>query len=1010
MRLGHRRGTATAVAVAVIGGLLGAAPSAQAAPRDPARPAASSPDRVNQQALPAVWPRPQTIRAAGRTVTLADGATVVAGAGADPYAVRELAAVLRSAGVRAVHTVPASGGAPGRGPVVLAGGAGARAALDALRAPEQADIPSGGYRLAVGTVGGRGTVALDGIGDDGLFHAAQTLRQLLTRPTGNKRPAVPGVVVRDWPGTAVRGTAEAFYGRPWSHARRLAQLGFMARTKQNRYLYAPGDDPYRQARWRDPYPTAERARFRELAERARRGHVTLAWAVSPGQSLCMASERDLGALNRKIDAMWALGVRAFQLQFQDVSYSEWHCRADAATFGRGPGAAARAQARVANAVAARLARLHPGAERLTVMPTEYYQDGATAYRTALAGALAPSVQVAWTGVGVVPRTITGRELRTARAAFKHPMVTLDNYPVNDYAQDRLFLGPYTGREPAVATGSAALLANAMEQATASRIPLFTAADYAWNPRGYRPQESWRAAVADLAGGDGRARAALGVLVGNGASSVLSPSESAYLRPLLTAFGDSRTTTDATTRTAAATALRAAFTAMREVPERLSGTAGGLLEDEVRPWLDQLARYGEAGELAVDMLTAQDRGDGAGAWRASVRLAPLRASAKAGGATVGTGVLDAFLDRAVAESSAWTGADRAKGRPVTEDTAGGGRRTYTVSVGRPRPVEALHTMTAPGTGTGATVEAHVPGRGWRALGPLSPSGWTESDGGALKGLRVDAVRIVWPDGRGGPDGPGGRGGPGAGKPPSAIAFAPWFADGPRARLALARGEADAQIGGAPERVEARLTALRPGAVKSALKAKAPSGIRVKAPKETTVPRGSRTTVPLEVSVPKGTPVGTYEVPLTFAGQERTLTVRASPATGGPDLARTSTATSSGDETPDFPASGAVDGDPTTRWSSPARNDAWLQLRLARPAHVGRVVLHWQEAYASRYRVQVSQDGRTWRTAATVKDGRGGREGVGLDAKDTRYLRIQGGTRATRYGYSLFSVEIYGVLLS
>ncbi|MFE3739073.1 beta-N-acetylglucosaminidase domain-containing protein [Streptomyces sp. NPDC059134] len=996
LRRGTARGTATAVAVAVIGGLVGTAPSASATPKEPAPSVASSSERVRQQALPAVWPRPQTIRAAGRPVALGDGTTVVAGAGADPYAVRELAAVLRSAGVRAVRTVPASGGAPGKGAVVLAGGAGARAALDALRAPEQATIPSGGYRLAVGTVGGRGTVALDGIGGDGLFHSAQTLRQLITRTPGDGRPAVPGVLVRDWPGTAVRGTAEGFYGRPWSHARRLAQLDFMARTKQNRYLYAPGDDPYRQARWREPYPEAERARFRELAERARQGHVTLAWAVSPGQSLCTASERDLGALNRKIDAMWALGVRAFQLQFQDVSYSEWHCRADAATFGRGPGAAARAQARVANAVAARLERLHPGSEPLTVMPTEYYQDGATAYRTALAGALAPSVQVAWTGVGVVPRTITGRELRTARAAFKHPMVTLDNYPVNDYAQDRLFLGPYTGREPAVAAGSAALLANAMEQASASRIPLFTAADYAWNPRGYRPQESWRAAVADLAGGDDRAREALAVLAGNGASSVLSPSESAYLRPVLTAFLDSRTTTDAKARAAAATALRDAFTAMREAGDRLSGTAGGLLVDEVRPWLDQLARYGEAGELAVDMLTAQDRGDGAGAWRASVRLTPLRASARAGTATVGKGVLDAFLDKAATEASAWTGADRARGRAVTEDTTGDGRRTYTVGVGRPRPVEALHTMTTPGTGRGATVEAHVPGRGWRALGPLSPSGWTESGGPALKGLRVDAVRLVWPDG------------PHAGGPPSAIAFAPWFADGPRAGLALARGETDAQIGGAPERVEARLTALRPGTVRSALKAKAPSGIRVKAPKETTVPRGSRTTVPLEVSVPKGTPAGTYEVPLTFAGQERTLTVRASPATGGPDLARTSTATSSGDETPDFPASGAVDGDPTTRWSSPVQNDAWLQLRLARPAHVGRVVLHWQEAYAGRYRIQVSQDGRTWRTAATVEDGRGGREAVGLDAKDTRHIRVQGGTRATRFGYSLFEVEVYEVL--
>ena len=77
--------------------------------------------------------------------------------------------------------------------------------------------------------------------------------------------------------------------------------------------------------------------------------------------MCLSSEEDLRALRRKVDAMWALGVRSFQLQFQDVSYSEWHCDADAETFGKGPQAAARAQARVANALADHLARAAPAA-------------------------------------------------------------------------------------------------------------------------------------------------------------------------------------------------------------------------------------------------------------------------------------------------------------------------------------------------------------------------------------------------------------------------------------------------------------------------------------------------------------------------------------------------------------------------------------------------------------------------------------------------------------------------
>ncbi|WNI24756.1 beta-N-acetylglucosaminidase domain-containing protein [Streptomyces sp. ITFR-16] len=993
----RRRKHATAVAVAVLGGLLSAGtPAAVAAPADPGTTAVTSPDRADGTALPPVWPRPQKIEAAGSAVTLTDEVTLLVGDGADPYAVDALRTVLRDAGVRTVHEA-----LPGAGPVVRLGGDGALDALRTLKAPERADLPSGGYRIAAGRVAGRDTVAVDGLGDDGLFHGVQTLRQLI------RGGRVAGVTVRDWPSTAVRGMTEGFYGQPWTQEERLAQLGFLGRTKQNRYLYAAGDDPYRQARWRDPYPAERRADFRALAQRARAEHVTLGWAVAPGQSMCLSSDRDLKALTKKIDAMWALGVRGFQVQFQDVSYSEWHCSADADTFGSGPKAAARAQARVVSAVARHLAERHPGSEPLSMMPTEFYQDGATEYRTALAEELDERVQVAWTGVGVVPKTITGGELAGARETFRHPLVTMDNYPVNDYAQDRIFLGPYTGRDPAVAIGSAALLANAMEQPSASRIPLFTAADFAWNPRGYQPQESWQAAIDDLAGGDAGSREALRALAGNSAGSVLGGTESAYLRPLLDAFWKTRKAADAPARDAAARRLRAAFTVMRETPQRLAGPADGRLDNEVRPWSEQLSRYGRAGELAVDLLQAQARGDGAAAWQASLALEPVRAAVKAGGATVGKGVLGPFLDRARKEADAWTGTDRAGG------TATEAPGSYTVRLERARPLEAVTATTLPGGGSAAvaTVQAHVPGEGWQLLGPLSESGWTQAPG---RGLRADAIRISWPAATPALAGspalviPSLAGvAPSAGPAPRVRSLVPWFGDEPAARLDLARRATDAVIGGGPQQVAAKLSARRPAEVRGALRAKAPKGIEVRVPKQTTVPRGTGTEVPVEITVPAGTPAGEYEVPFSFGAEETTLTVRACPRTAGPDLLRTATASSSGDETADFPASAASDGDPATRWSSPAEDGAWWQAELPAPVRLGQVVLDWQDAYASRYRIQVSADGRTWRTAATVRDGRGGHESVRMDAKDTRFIRVQGDGRATEYGYSLWSVQAFAV---
>ncbi|WP_442802699.1 beta-N-acetylglucosaminidase domain-containing protein [Streptomyces sp. CB01373] len=1007
LRRGMGQGKSAAVlALAVLAGTLGAAPAAVAAPSAPdpgtGLPAANPEHPATASSDLAVWPRPQSLQETGGAVKVADRVvSLVADADADPYALSALRSLLYEAGARAVTDLRGTDAVP-------VGTLAVRAYTDRAHSDPRHALPSGGYLLTTG----KDAVTLTGAGEDGLFHAVQTLRQLL-RPDGT----VPGVNVRDWPGTAVRGTTEGFYGTAWTQQQRLGQLDFMGRTKQNRYLYAPGDDLYRQERWREAYPAPQRSAFRELADRARANHVTLGWAVAPGQSLCFASDDDVRALNRKLEAMWALGFQAFQLQFQNVSYSEWHCGADPARFGSGPDAAARAQARVANEVARYLAERHPDAAPLSLMPTEFYEDGSTPYRQALASALDASVQVAWTGVGVVPRTITGDELADARAAFAHPLVTMDNYPVNDYAEDRIFLGPYTGRDPAVASGSSALLANAMEQAEASRIPLFTAADYAWNPRDYRPEESWKAAVADLAGGDEQRHEALSALAGNDASSVLGGTESAYLRPLIAAVWQARTTTDRAANEQAEQRLRAAFKVLRELPQNLSGD--GTLAAEVAPWSAQLARYGKAGEAALDMLGAQRAGDAAGAWTAYRTLDRLRAGVRSADVTVGKGVLDPFLDRARQEYETWAGLTH---EPAVDP--GGAPDGRTVRFPSARALTAVTVLSDPGT-TGA-VEVHIPGQGWRRVGTLTEQGATEivtaqspsADSAVTHppalwppvspapdlwtrppalvqptpppaGTRVDAVRVT------------------DAYPLRVRHLVPWFADTPVADLELPRAEADAEIGGT-ERLSARLSSGRPTDVRGKVTVEAPEGIEVRVPtKPVTVPRGTTVNVPVEVIVPPASPSRSYDIRVTFAGVTRTVTVRTFPRTAGPDLARTGTASSSADETADFPASAAIDGNPDTRWSSPVDDGAWWQVELPQQVRLGKVALHWQDAHPSAYRIQVSADGRRWRTATTVRGSDGGRETLRMDARDVRYIRVQGDKRATQYGYSLWSVEAYAV---
>lgn len=146
MRFVHRRRTAAAVAAAVLGGLLctgqGALAVPGGAPGGPRGPAPAASPGAGAAAAPAVWPRPRSIRAAGRALPLRAGVRVVAGAGADPYAVGAVRDALTTAGVPVVRARrPVTAGAAGT--VVLVGGTGARDALRALHAPRSAPCRPG---------------------------------------------------------------------------------------------------------------------------------------------------------------------------------------------------------------------------------------------------------------------------------------------------------------------------------------------------------------------------------------------------------------------------------------------------------------------------------------------------------------------------------------------------------------------------------------------------------------------------------------------------------------------------------------------------------------------------------------------------------------------------------------------------------------------------------------------------------------------------------------------------
>jgi hypothetical protein len=102
--------------------------------------------------------------------------------------------------------------------------------------------------------------------------------------------------------------------------------------------------------------------------------------------------------------------------------------------------------------------------------------------------------------------------------------------------------------------------------------------------------------------------------------------------------------------------------------------------------------------------------------------------------------------------------------------------------------------------------------------------------------------------------------------------------------------------------------------------------------------------------------------------------------------------------------ATDGNPGTRWSSLATDQQWLQVDLGSVQPLCMVSLSWEAAYGSGFQLQTSADGATWTTVYATTTGTGGLQNVPV-AGNGRYVRMNGTTRGTQFGYSLWDLGIH-----
>jgi hyaluronoglucosaminidase len=204
--------------------------------------------------------------------------------------------------------------------------------------------------------------------------------------------------------------------------------------------------------------------------------------------------------------------------------------------------------------------------------------------------LNPSIDVFWTGDAVCS-DMTPSTMEWISSRIKRPALFWWNYPVTDYARHIMMQGPVYGLSPILtANETRGLVSNPMEHGEASKLALYSVADYTWNTEAYNPIDSWERGLESLAP---EVKEAYRLFAIHSCDT-----ETGYRRLEsweTTTFGFE----DYTPQLSAE--LMAELVRIEAVPTLMEAMQNKALLEELRPWLVEFGKLGTRCRKALEML-------------------------------------------------------------------------------------------------------------------------------------------------------------------------------------------------------------------------------------------------------------------------------------------------------------------------------------------------------------------------------------------------------------------------